>query len=94
MGNHRQKIDEIETLLVNDAHIDIICLSEIWLDNQISDKMVKIKGYEIYRKDRAENMAGGAGMYITDALPHRRADEFEFPNINLLWVEVKYGKKN
>jgi hypothetical protein len=74
LGYHRRKIDEIHTLLVNNAGIDIICLSETWLNNDITDDMVKIPGYKIHRKDRTANIAGGAGIYITDNIPHRRAD--------------------
>jgi hypothetical protein len=93
LGYHRRKIDEIHTLLINDAKIDIICLSETWLDNTITDDMVKIPGYMIHRKDRPGNSAGGAGLYITENIPNRRADEFEFPEIDLLWVEFKIGQK-
>jgi exonuclease III len=93
MGYHRRKIDEIHTLLINDQNIDIICLSETWLDNNITDAMVKIPGYSIRRKDRAANLAGGAGMYISDHIPNRRANEFEFPDIDLLWIELKIGHK-
>ena len=91
--NHRRKIDEIETLMINENKIDIICLSETWLDNHISDDDVKINDYKIYRKDRTANIAGGAAVYITDAIPHRRADEYELPDIDLLWVDIKHGNK-
>jgi hypothetical protein len=93
IGYHRRKIDEIHTALVNDAKIDIICLSETWLDNNINDDDLKIPGYTIRRKDRTYNYAGGAGMYIADAITHRRAYELEFPEIDLLWIELKLDQK-
>jgi hypothetical protein len=93
LGNHRRKIDEIESLLINDEKMDIICVSETWLDNTITEDMVKIQGYEYLRKDRMANRAGGAGIYITDAIPFRRALELEFPNTDLLWVEFRLGLK-
>jgi hypothetical protein len=93
IGYHRRKIDEIHTTLVNEEKIDIICLSETWLDNNISDDDLKIPGYIIRRKDRSYNYAGGAGMYISENLNHRRANEFEFPEIDLLWIELKIDQK-
>jgi exonuclease III len=90
---HRRKIDEIETILINDKNIDIICLSETWLDVDITDSQVDIDGYKFFRKDRLGNLARGAGMYITHALPHRRALELELPDIDLLWVELQLCHK-
>jgi exonuclease III len=92
-NNARRKIDEIETFLINDAKIDIICLSETWLNDQISDSTVDINGYSIRRKDRPDHRACGAAIYITDALPHHRALELELSDIDLPWIELQLGKK-
>ena len=91
--NHRRKIDELETILVNDNKLDIICISETWLDNLIDDSKVDITGYKFRCKDRLTCRAGGAAMYITHALPHRRALELELPNIDLLWIELQLNGK-
>ena len=89
----RRKIDEIEQVLIKDLHYDIICLSETWLNDQIKDILVDIEGYKIHRKDRSDHRACGAGMYITQAIPNRRAYELEFPNTDLLWVELHLNHK-
>jgi hypothetical protein len=91
--NHRRKIDEIETFLINDAKLDIICLSETWLDENIPTTLVDIKDYTFLRKDRSANIAGGVGLYIMDALPFRRANELEFPESDILWIEINPGNK-
>jgi hypothetical protein len=91
--NYRRKIDELESILINDHKLDIICISETWLDNIISDTKVDITGYKFRRKDRLTCRAGGAAMYITHALPHRRALELELPNIDLLWIELQLNGK-
>ena len=67
----RRKIDEIEKVLINNLHYDIICLSETWLNDQVPDALVDIKDYKIHRKDRSDHRACGAGMYITNAIPNR-----------------------
>jgi hypothetical protein len=68
IGNHTRKIDEIESLLINDQHMDIICLSETWLDPQIDTTQVDIKDFEFIRKDRLAPRLGygGVGMNITE----------------------------
>jgi hypothetical protein len=91
--NHRRKIDELESILINDNKIDIICISETWLDNIIPDTKVDIPGYSFHHKDRTTCRAGGVAMYITHALPFRRALEFELPNIDLMWVELHLNRK-
>jgi hypothetical protein len=73
--------------------MDIICISETWLNAQISDDQVDIKGYSIRRKDRQGHRACGAAIYITDALPHRHASELELPDIDLLWLDLLLGRK-
>ena len=89
----RRKIDEIESILVNDHSMDIICLSETWLNDTIPDTSVDIKGYKIHRHDRVGHRACGAGMYVNLALPNRRAHELEYPDIDLLWVEIRVNLK-
>jgi exonuclease III len=89
----RRKIDEIESTLIIGHKIDIVCLSETWLNDNVPDCLVDIKGYKIHRKDRLGHRACGSGMYVTDALPNRRADELEFAGIDLLWVEIHLNYK-
>ena len=45
------KIDEIEWILKH-ADIDILCISESWLDETVGKESVQIKGYDFKRKDR------------------------------------------
>ena len=92
-GNPRRKINEIESNLVNDMNIDIICLSETWLKPITKDSDVDIKGYKFRRKDRLETRAGGVGMYINDHIHNKRAEEFEFADLEVMWVEVSIGNK-
>jgi exonuclease III len=89
----RRKIDEIESILINDLKSDIVCISETWLKPLVLDEKVDIAGFKFRRKDRLEYRSGGAGMYISDYLPNRRADEYEKEEIELLWVEITLGVK-
>ncbi len=44
------KIDEIRFLLIN-TKIDILCISEAWLEDTITDSQVKVDGYIIETND-------------------------------------------
>ena len=92
-GNHKRKINEIESTLLNALKIDIVCLSETWLKPEIKDTDVDIKGYKFRRKDRLGSRYGGVGMYINDFIHSRRADEFELPDLEVMWVEIHIGPK-
>ena len=90
---HRRKIDEIDSSLIKNFNVDIICLSETWLGDDIKDTQVNITGHEFHRKDRIGTRAGGVGMYINDAIPHKRMFEFELAETDLMWVQLRLGGK-
>ena len=54
--------DEIHCLLV-DKKIDVLTVSETWLDSTISTSEFCPSGYEFIRKDR-DRKGGGVGIYI------------------------------
>ena len=63
--NPKRKMNEIESLLMHDLGIDIICLSETWLKPHIPDSKAKIEGYELERKDRIGiGSGGGRNLHI------------------------------
>ncbi|XP_075150490.1 uncharacterized protein LOC142224592 [Haematobia irritans] len=47
--------------------VDIFCISETWFDDSITDMMVSVKGYEIFRVDR-KGFAGGVAIYVKKGL--------------------------
>jgi hypothetical protein len=61
ISNHpRVKLDEIITTYVVNKAIDLICMSETWLNDQISNTVIEIPGYkEPFRKDRKDRIGGG-----------------------------------
>ena len=91
--NPSRKINEIESLLMHDLEMDLVCLSETWLKPHTADSDVKIEGYEIERKDRIGIGSGGVGMYITNSIPYTRRKEYELNGLELLWVEIELGTK-
>lgn len=43
---------------------DLIIVSETWLNPSITDGMVKLEGYTLYRNDRRNRVGGGVAMYV------------------------------
>ena len=63
----RSKVDEL-SIIASTQKIDIICLTETWLTDEIETCMVDIPGYSMVRNDRLNRRGGGTGMYIKDGL--------------------------
>ena len=61
LSNTRSLENKIEDLqvVINNLDADIVCVTETWLSNNISDSVVDIKDYALVRKDRATDKRGG-----------------------------------
>ena len=55
-------------LLGHKPEIDIQTLSETYLQQEDSDKLFKIIGYEFKRRDRTNGPWGGVAMYMKDKI--------------------------
>ena len=91
--NPTRKMNEIESHIMHELEIDVICLSETWLKPHTPKESVKIEGYELERKDRIGVGSGGVGIYISDSLPYKRRKQYELNDLELLWIEVEMGAK-
>ena len=57
------KIDELNAYVV-EFDLDIIGITETWLNEGISNSEIAIENFSIYRKDRSEVKGGRAGEVI------------------------------
>ncbi|KAM0733644.1 hypothetical protein ACS0PU_013193 [Formica fusca] len=48
------------------ADYHIICMSETWLRPGITDAIVKLPGYSLFRCDRVDRSGGGVAFYLSD----------------------------
>ena len=85
----RKHMHELEIIL-KENEIDIIGLSETRLDSTVTDPMVSIEGYRIFRNDRDAN-GGGIAIYVRSSLPGLRI-KIKSGNLELLSVEVSPGR--
>ena len=62
--NHLIQVRE----LVVDEKLDILTLSETWLNSSTTNAEVKIQKYNIYRLDRKQKKGGGVCIYVRNDL--------------------------
>ena len=84
----RKHKHELEIIL-KENEIDIIGLSETRLDNTISDPMVSIEGFRIFRNDRNAN-GGGVAIYVKNSIPEPVV-KLKSDNLELLSMEIFPG---
>lgn len=56
------KFNELKMNLF-DCNLDMICMTETWLDDSIENRMIAVDGYKIYRNDRTRH-GGGICVYV------------------------------
>lgn len=61
-------LDELKQLVFSN-NFDIICLTETWLNNNITSDAVQIPGYLMFREDRqGDQRGGGVAVYVSTRL--------------------------
>lgn len=78
------KIDELRHRFLIPS-MDILCVTESWLNNQIPDNMINILGYSILRNDRQHKKGGGTCIYINQRLQYIEC----MPNLSQAEVEIQ-----
>ena len=91
-----KKIDEIYHVLCQQECCDIVCISETWLNKNITDDQIAVQGYQVYRKDRMSNFGragGGVAIYCQENLPVTRRSDLELDELELVLIEIKTQHK-
>ena len=87
------KLDEIHKTLCIDEKFDVICITETWLDETITDLDVCLQDYQIFRKDRNRH-GGGVAIYAHDSLPVKILPNLDVEEIEGISIEVKLNSKS
>ena len=82
------KIDEI-TNLIDVNHVDIACVTETWLSDEVPPCVTGIDGYTCERRDRVDRRGGGVLIYIRNGIPYRRIENLECDEVESLWLLVR-----
>ena len=66
-ADHLTKLDIIYSKLCIEKSFDIICISETWLDNSVSDDEITLDGYSLYRKECNQH-GGRVAVFVCDRI--------------------------
>ena len=78
--------------MLDTSKIDILCLSESWLTDNVMNSEIEVPGYKTIRKDRTKKKGGGLLIYVKSYIS---AELISSDNINtqddleMIWVQVK-----
>ena len=82
------KIDEVRHY-AEYANLDLVCLTETWLQDHIHDNIVDISGFNLLRRDRKEGTHGGVCMFVRDNIRYSLLDFLDDPSFEVLWVKIR-----
>ena len=73
--------------------IDILCVNETWLSPDISDSLIAIPGFKIFRRDR-DTAGGGVLLYVREHIDATARQDLSNNGITeTCWVEIKLPKR-
>jgi len=79
------KLDELSVLLCNNC-VDIAILTETWLNDCITDYLIHITGYYLYRRDRQDGrIGGGVAVYVKYGTPCVFQSYHNQPSLEVMW---------
>ena len=82
------KVDElIANLSVNT--VNLVAVTETWLNDDIEDNLVSISGYNIFRRDRPYRRGGGVCVYLSEHIHAKRQTALESDNFECLWLWLR-----
>lgn len=89
----KNKIDDFRLTFENSL-VDVICISETWLDEGISDSFISLKGYKIFRSDRKKR-GGGVAIYVRNGIPCKFISQSEDGDkVEFLFIEISAVERN
>ena len=82
------KVDElIANLSVNT--VNLVAVTETWLNDDIEDNLVSIRGYNIFRRDRPHRRGGEVCVYLSEHIHAKRRTDLESDNFECLWLWLR-----
>ena len=86
-------------LLIENEDIDILYMSEMWLQPYILDDLISIKNYNVFRNDNPLNSRGsGASIYVKNIFTCKKYENIEITDgeaskgIEDVWVSIQASK--
>lgn len=74
--------------MVSDNRCDVLCISETWLNEDISDQNISLNGYTFLRNDRVGARGGGVGIYYKSYLKSKIVLKSFGSSVEYLFIEL------
>ena len=86
----RNKVDLLRLEQFDNVAIDVLTLSETWLDSNIQDSEICLLGFTLVRRDReGSKSGGGVAIYVRDGLPFRVRNDLNTGENECLWIKLQ-----
>ena len=84
------KLDELRAL-TSIMSLDIICITETWLNAEIPDSAIHLPGYVVYRKDRSTGQGGGVLCFVRSNVKSFMLEPANNVNheFEILWLGIR-----
>jgi exonuclease III len=70
-------------------HIDILAITETWLDKRKPNSALHLDGFlPPFRHDRSSGPFGGVAVYVSENLGTTRLQDLEFIGVESVWLSV------
>jgi exonuclease III len=76
-------------------NIDVLTISETWLNSTVTNKEINIDGYKLHRLDRLHKKGGGVCLYIRNDIKANILKDISHIsdcNFHQLWLQLQYKK--
>ena len=82
-------MDDFSGMLKNNK-VDIACVTETWLSNDVPSEIISFDGYVIHRNDRSNKRCdGGVAVYVQETIPHCTWSELIDDGLETLWKTIR-----
>ena len=83
------KLDDIAFLL-KEEDIDVLCITETWLNKDTSNNLIQIEDYEVFRKDRTIKGHGGVCIYVKQHYKTRQINiQEQNEEVEDIWLNIQ-----
>ena len=84
------KIDELRYLLNHPSHpVDIIGISETFLNDTYKSSEICITNFSMIRKDRPLRNGGGLVIYLHNSIKFKYLDNITCDNLETIWIQIE-----
>ena len=82
---------------VESHNYDIVAITETFLNDQVTDDLIRLQGYDLIRSDRLARMGGGVAIYIKSEISARvliSSSSYPESLCDFLIIELKMNGEN